>query len=93
MVYDWKDKVVLITGAATGIGAAVVNAIVTERTKVCIIQIICNGSSNVSYEPGARRYNQVYKWVNQGSVSLVKGLLTFENMTKHFKNYTSIIIR
>lgn len=34
MVYEWNDKVVLITGAATSIGAAVVRILMNEGVKV-----------------------------------------------------------
>lgn len=34
MVYQWTDKVVIITGAATGIGEAVVRCLMEESVKV-----------------------------------------------------------
>lgn len=37
MVNDIKGKVVLVTGAATGIGAGVVRAFLEEGAKVCIM--------------------------------------------------------
>lgn len=37
MAYEWKDKIVLITGAATAIGAAVVRILMEENVKVSLV--------------------------------------------------------
>lgn len=49
MTYEWEDKIVLITGAATAIGAAVVRILMKENVKVsyCFLIYLQNEISNV----------------------------------------------
>ncbi|WP_395813606.1 SDR family NAD(P)-dependent oxidoreductase [Devosia sp.] len=50
MTYDFKDKVAIVTGAASGIGAAVARALAADAAKVLLADLDIRGAETVAAE-------------------------------------------
>ncbi|KAJ0180352.1 hypothetical protein K1T71_003756 [Dendrolimus kikuchii] len=73
MIYEWKDKVVLITGAATGIGAEIVKIIVGEGTRYVAVLDIAEG-------PGIDLQNELNAKYGEDKVKFYKCDVTDEDL-------------